>query len=201
VARVALPDIHIGRHDRARALVAGATGGAAISTAVVFPTDGVAPTDVAEAALAGLIAPILIGPAALIHAAAATAGLDISAFRPIEEADPKAAAGRAVLLAREGEAGLLMRCNLHTDDLMGAVVASQTGPWTARRISHIYWMDVPDHPRPLLLTDAAIDITPTLEDKADILRNAIDLAHVLGLAKPRVAILAAVEPATCWRSN
>jgi phosphotransacetylase len=129
----------------------------------------------------------------LIEAAAKNAGLDIAAFRVIDTQDAAEAAEKAVALVRSGEAGLLMKGNLHTDIFMHAVVTTQTGLRTARRISHVYLMDVPDYPRPLLLTDAAINIAPTLADKVDIIQNAIGLAHVLGIAQPRVAILAAVE--------
>jgi phosphotransacetylase len=128
-----------------------------------------------------------------IRAAAAEAGVDISLYRVIEEPDSSAAAVRAVALIRAGEAALLMKGSLHTDVLMHAVVAADTGLRTARHLSHVYLMDVPSYPRPLLITDAAINISPTLEGKRDIVQNAIDLAHVMGIAEPRVAILAAVE--------
>src|SRR3546814_756088 len=103
------------------------------------------------------------------------------------------AAAKAVALVRAGDAKLLMKGSLHTDELMGAVVSAATGLRTERRISHAYVMDVPGHPTPLIITDAAVNITPTLKDKADIIRNAIDLAHVIGIAAPKVAILSAVE--------
>jgi phosphotransacetylase len=170
-----------------------AAGGKAIVTAVVHPTDAAALHGALDAAAAGLITPVLIGPAASIEAAAKSAGIDIAAFRVIDTQDAAEAAEKAVALVRCGEAGLLMKGNLHTDIMMHAVVATQTGLRTARRISHVYLMDVPDYPRPLLLTDAAINITPSLADKVDIIQNAIGLAHVLGITQPRVAILAAVE--------
>ncbi|MDR3462712.1 MAG: bifunctional enoyl-CoA hydratase/phosphate acetyltransferase [Beijerinckiaceae bacterium] len=191
--RVALPYVRLANHDRTRALIAHAAGGQAIVTAVVHPTDAAALHGALDAAAAGLITPLLVGPAALIETAAKNAGLDIAAFRVIDTQDAAEAAEKAVALVRSGEAGLLMKGNLHTDVFMHAVVASQTGLRTARRISHVYLMDVPDYPRPLLLTDAAINIAPTLADKVDIIQNAIGLAHVLGIAQPRVAILAAVE--------
>jgi phosphotransacetylase len=140
-----------------------------------------------------LIAPILIGPEARIRAAALEAGRDIAGYRLIPAQHSHEAAALAVDLVRRGEAGLLMKGSLHTDELMGAVVSGATGLRTARRISHAYVMDVPGYPRPLIITDAAINIAPTLEEKADIIRNAIDLAHVLGVESPKVAILAAVE--------
>src|SRR5690606_30055374 len=114
-------------------------------------------------------------------------------FRKIDAGHSHDAAARAVALVRAGEAKLLMKGALHTDELMAAVISSTTGLRTERRISHAYLMDVPDHPAPLIITDAAINIMPTLEQKADIIRNAIDLAHVIGIAVPKVAILAAME--------
>jgi phosphotransacetylase len=140
-----------------------------------------------------LITPILVGPEARMRAAAEAAGVDISAFRLETTAHSHASAARAVALVRAGEAQLLMKGSLHTDELMHAVVAADTGLRTGRRISHVYVMDVPRYPRPLLITDAAVNIAPSLEDKRDIVQNAIDVAHVLGLARPRVAILSAVE--------
>jgi phosphate butyryltransferase len=164
-----------------------------VATAVVYPIDAASLLPALDAATAGLIVPVLIGPAAQIQAVAKAAGVDIAALRLIDAPDGPAAAAQAVALARAGEVALLMKGDLHTEDLMRAVVAAQTGLRTTRRISHVYLMDVPDYPRPLLVTDAAINITPTLADKAGIVQNAIDLAHVMGIAQPRVAILAAVE--------
>jgi phosphate butyryltransferase len=146
-----------------------------------------------EAAEAGLIAPILIGPEARIRAAAQEAEVDIAGCRIVPVPHSHAAAAKAVELVRSGEARLLMKGSLHTDELMGAVVAHETGLRTERRISHVYLMDVPGHAGPLIITDAAINIAPNLEEKADIIRNAVDLAHVIGIEKPRVAILSAVE--------
>jgi phosphotransacetylase len=140
-----------------------------------------------------LIAPILVGPEARIRAAAREAGKDIAGYRLVPAQHSHEAAALAVDLVHRGEAALLMKGSLHTDELMGAVVSGTTGLRMDRRISHAYVMDVPGYPRPLIITDAAINIAPTLEEKADIIRNAIDLAHVLGIASPKVAILAAVE--------
>jgi phosphate butyryltransferase len=193
VKRVTLPYVRVGRHDGTRALLARAEGGAAVATAVVYPVDAASLLPALDAATAGLIVPVLIGPAAQIQAVAKAAGVDIAALRLIDAPDGPAAAAQAVALARAGKVALLMKGDLHTEDLMHAVVAAQTGLRTTRRISHVYLMDVPDYPRPLLVTDAAINITPTLADKAGIVQNAIDLAHVMGIAQPRVAILAAVE--------
>ena len=192
-ARVPVPDVRIARHDRFHALVQGAASGEPAVTAVAHPCSADAVAAVAEAAEAGLIRPVLVGPATKIQAAAEAAGVDISAFRLIDAPHSHAAAARAVELVRAGEAALVMKGSLHTDELMAEVVHADTGLRTERRISHAYVMDVPGHPRPLVITDAAINITPTLEDKADIARNAIDLAHVIGIERPNVAIVAAVE--------
>lgn len=164
-----------------------------LATAVVHPCDPLSLAGAVHAAAAGLIVPILVGPEAKIRRAAAEAGLDISPFRLEPAPHSHAAAAAAVALVRSGQAGMIMKGSLHTDELMGAVVASATGLRTERRISHVYVMDVPSHPAPLLITDAAVNIAPTLLEKADIIRNAIDLAHVIGIAQPRVAILSAVE--------
>jgi phosphotransacetylase/acyl dehydratase len=196
VKRVTLPEVRVERHDRTLAMIARAADGIALATAVVYPDDAISLMAALEAAKAGLIVPILIGPAARIQQVAREAAVDISGLKMIDLSDPCAAAARAVALARSGEVGLLMKGNLHTADLMHAVVASEIGLRTARRISHVYLMDVPDYPRPLLVTDAAINITPDLMHKAAIVQNAIDLAHVIGIAQPRVAILAAVETVT-----
>jgi phosphate butyryltransferase len=146
-----------------------------------------------EAAAAGLITPILIGPADELRATAKASSLDIAAFRIIDAATAQTAASRAVQLVHDGEAAALMKGDLHTDIMMHEVMADSAGLRTARRISHVYLLDVPGYPRPLLLTDAAINLRPDLDQKADIIRNAIDLAHVIGIPAPRVAILAAVE--------
>lgn len=192
-ARMALPDVQIARHQRYRALLKAAAGGQPITTAIVHPCDPVSITAAAEAAARKLILPILVGPRGKVEAAAAEAKVDIKGFRVIDAPHSHAAASQAVALVRSGEARLLMKGSLHTDELMAAIVAPDTGLTTNRRISHVYVMDVPAYPRPLLITDAAINIAPSLEDKADIIRNAINLAHVIGIENPRVAILAAIE--------
>jgi phosphate butyryltransferase len=191
--RVVLPDVRVGRHDALHTILARAAGGIAVKTAVVFPVDSASLCAALDAAGAGLIAPILIGPAKRIQEVANAAGLDIAAFQLIDVPDTAAAAARAVGLASSGEVALLMKGDLHTDILMHEVVATARGLRSARIFSHVYLMDVPNYPRPLLLTDAAINISPDLEAKAGIVQNAIDLAHVIGIAQPRVAILAAVE--------
>ena len=189
---VEMPDVRLAYHQRHRNLLARAAG-PALPVAVAHPCDAASLRAAVEGAAAGLIEPILVGPPAKIRAAAALAQLDIAAFRLVDEPHSQAAATRAVALVRSGEAALLMKGSLHTDELIRAVIARDTGLRTARRLSHVYVMDVPSYPRALLLTDAAVNVTPTLIEKRDIVQNAIDLAHVMGIAKPRVAILAAVE--------
>ena len=191
--RITLPRVEVDRHDAMLAILARAAGGAPVATAVVYPVDPASLLAALDAAKAGLIAPVLIGPAVRIAEVAKAAGADISTLRLIDAPDARAAAARAVALARAGEVALLMKGDLHTDEMMHPVVASETGLRTARQISHVYLLDVPDYPRPLLLTDVAINIRPTLAEKVGIVQNAIDLAHVIGIALPRVAILAAVE--------
>jgi phosphate butyryltransferase len=191
--RVAMPDVIVGRHDAMHGAVARAAVGVPVVTGVVYPIDAVSLAGAVAAADAGLIAPVLIGPAAAIGKVAQANHLDIAGFQLIEAEDAVAASAAAVRLARTGEVALLMKGDLHTDVLMHEVVASTTGLRTARIISHIYLLDVPGYARLLMVTDAAINITPNLAEKAGIVQNAIDLAHVIGIAQPRVAILAAVE--------
>ena len=164
-----------------------------VSVAVCHPCDQVSLEGPVEAAHLGLIRPILVGPEAKIQQVAREFGIDIAGLRIVDTAHSHDSAKRAVELCRAGEAEVLMKGSLHTDELMHEVAARDTGLRTARRISHVFIMDVPTYPRTLLITDAAINIQPTLEDKADILQNAIELAHVLGIDKPKVAILSAVE--------
>ena len=183
-------------HALFRQLVVRCAGLEPLATAVAHPCDALSLAGALDAASAGLIVPILVGPEAKIRAAADSAGLDISACRLEPAPHSHAAAERSVALVRSGEAAMLMKGALHTDELMHAVVADDTGLRTARRISHAFLMDVKHYPRPLLITDAAINVRPSLEDKQDIVQNVIDLAHVLGIAKPRVAILSAVETVT-----
>jgi phosphotransacetylase len=173
--------------------MAQAKGHQPMATAIAHPCDASAVGAAVEAAQAGLIAPILVGPEAKIRKAAEAAGVDISPYRLVDAPHSEAAAAAAVDLVRKGEAALLMKGSLHTDELLHAVLAPDSGLRTGRRLSHVYLMDVPAYPRPLLVTDAAVNIAPDLEAKRDIVQNAIDLAHVLGVATPRVAILAAVE--------
>src|SRR6516165_2915129 len=164
-----------------------------VTTAVAHPCDEISLKGAVEAARLGLIAPILIGPPDRIRAVAARAELDISGFPLRESAHSHDSAEKAVALVREGKAEALMKGSLHTDELMGAVVARDTGIRTARRISHCFVMDVPGHKDPLIITDAAVNIAPDLADKVDIVQNAIDLGHALRFDEVRVAILSAVE--------
>ncbi|HEX3918077.1 MAG TPA: bifunctional enoyl-CoA hydratase/phosphate acetyltransferase [Caulobacteraceae bacterium] len=180
-------------HAWYKALLARAEGRPPVATAVVHPCDALSIGAAAEAASIGLIAPILVGPITKVRAAAAGAKIDISGFRLEDAPHSHAAAARAVALVRDGTAGLLMKGSLHTDELMHAVMDGALGLRTERRVSHVYLMDLPGHERPLLVTDAAINIAPDLEDKRDIIQNAIDLAHVMGFETPKVAILSAVE--------
>lgn len=191
--RVELPDVRLSRHESLRAILVRAAGSAPMSTAIVHPCDAHSVSTAAEAARAGLIAPILVGPKTKIQRAAEEAHVDISKFRLVDTPHSEAAAIKAVALVRAGEAELLMKGSLHTDELLHAVLASDKGLRTGRRLSHVYLMDVPSYPRPLLITDAAINIAPDLEQKRDIVQNAIDMAHVMGIAMPRVALLSAIE--------
>ena len=164
-----------------------------VATAVAHPCDQISLEGVVEAAGLGLIEPILVAPPARLRDIAKQAGLDISHFPLKESAHSHDSAAKAVELVREGKAEALMKGSLHTDELMGAVVARDTGIRTARRISHCFVMDVPGHNDPLIITDAAVNITPDLADKVDIVQNAIDLGHALRFAEVRVAILSAME--------
>jgi phosphate acetyltransferase len=164
-----------------------------VTTAVAHPCDKISLKGAMEAARLGLIEPILVAPPARIREVAREAGLDISAFPLKESAHSHDSAEKAVELVREGKAEALMKGSLHTDELMGAVVARDTGIRTARRISHCFVMDVPGHKDPLIVTDAAVNIAPDLADKVDIVQNAIDLGHALRFEEVRVAILSAME--------
>jgi phosphotransacetylase len=167
-----------------------------VSTAVAHPCEESALAAAIEAGAKGLITPILVGPAAKIRDLAQKSGIALGATAIVDVPHSHAAAARAVELVRKGDAELLMKGSLHTDELLGAVVARETGLRTGRRISHVFLMDVPTYHKVLIVTDAAINIAPTLEDKADICQNAIDLAVTMGVKKPKVAILAAVETVT-----
>ncbi len=195
--RVHLPEVELREKGRFhRKLVAMTQGLAPIRTAVVHPVDTVSLLGAIEASREQLIVPVLIGPKAKIRAAAAQAQIDISPYEFISTEHSEAAATLAVAMARAGKVEALMKGALHTDELMHAVVDGDQGLRTARRISQVFVIDAPGYPRPLFVTDAAINVYPTLDDKRDIVQNAIDLAHVLGIAMPKVAILAAVETVT-----
>jgi phosphate acetyltransferase len=195
--RVHLPEVTISdRELRYSHLLSISAGLAPIPIAVAHPCDKESLGGPVQAAEAGLVIPILVGPEAKIRAVAEEFGLNIAGFEIIDTPHSHASAEVAVELCRSGRADALMKGSLHTDELMGAVVSREKGLRTARRISHVFLADVPTYPHPLMITDAAITIEPTLEDKVDIIQNAIDLAHVLGLAEPKVAILSAVETVT-----
>lgn len=181
------------RYER---LIAMTRGLEPLPTAVVHPVDTASLVGAVESARANLIIPILIGPQARIRAAADQAQVDLTPYKIVSAQHSEAAAAQAVAMARTGEVQALMKGALHTDELMRAVVDSEQGLRTARRISHVFAIDAPAYPRPLFVTDAAINVSPTLDDKRDIIQNAIDLVHALGIAEPRVAILSAVETVT-----
>jgi len=180
-------------HDRFRELLAKAQKLPPMPTAVVHPCDKVSLEAVVEAARLKLIDPILVGPEDRIRAVADENRIDISKFKIVDAEYSQDSAAKAVELVREGRADALMKGSLHTDEVMGAVVKRDTGLRTARRISHCFVMDVPGHDQPLVITDAAINIAPTLKDKIDITQNAIDLARALGAEEVRVAVLSAME--------
>jgi phosphate acetyltransferase len=165
----------------------------ALSTAVVWPLSDVALRGTVEAALEGLIEPTLIGDEAAMKALAAKIGVDISTYPILHAETERQAAELGVAMCRSGNALAMMKGSLHTDELMKAAMKSDTGLRTAKRISHVFIMDTPAYARTLLITDAAINITPELEDKVHIVQNAIDLAHALGIPEPKVALLSAVE--------
>lgn len=181
------------RHEKYERLIRSAQHMPAIGMAVAHPCDAVSLESAVEAAKLGFVKPILVGPAARVRAVATEAGLDIAPFELVDSEHSHDSAAKAVALVRAGRAEALMKGSLHTDELMAAVVARDTGVRTARRISHCFIMDVPGHADALIITDAAVNIAPTLEEKVDILQNAIDLARALGAPEVRVAILSAME--------
>jgi phosphate butyryltransferase len=191
--RTAMPEVHLQRHQKFRQLIGRARALPPQQTAVVHPCDESSLRAVLDAVAEKLIVPLLVGPTAKIQRAAETLGADISGFELIDVPHSHAAAEKAVELVRAGSARLLMKGSLHTDELMGAVVAREKGLRTERRVSHCFLMDVPTLPEILIVTDAAVNISPTLEGKVDIAQNAIDLAHAIGIEQPRMAVLSAVE--------
>jgi phosphate acetyltransferase len=167
-----------------------------IPTAVVYPCEAGALTGAYEATKLGLIEPIFVGPLSEIEQTASESGINLGIPKVVDVPDSHEAAFTAVELIRHGKAEILMKGSLHTDELMSAIVSRDKGLRTGRRISHVFLMDVPTYHKVLIITDAAINIAPTLEDKVDICQNAIDLARSLGVERPKVAILAAVETVT-----
>ncbi|ATE59522.1 bifunctional enoyl-CoA hydratase/phosphate acetyltransferase [Thauera sinica] len=192
--QVRLPEVKI--LDRARRyghLLGISAGLPPIPIAVAYPCDRESLAGPLQAARAGLVKPILVGPAGRIRAVAEEHGLELDGCPVVDVPDAMAAASAAVAMCRDGEAEALMKGCLHTDELMRCVVSREHGLRTGRRISHVFLADVPTYPHPLMITDAAISIEPSLEDKVSIVQNAIDLARTMNIAEPRVAILAAVE--------
>ena len=192
--RILLPEVQL--HDHGawyRHLLELGSGLAPIRMAVVHPVDSNTLLGVIEAAQAGLIVPVLVGPKDKIQAVALAHDIDVSPYTVVPTEHSHAAAEQAVALTRAGEVDAVMKGSMHTDELMHAVLAPGIGLATARRMSHVFVEGVPTYPRPLLLTDAVLNIYPDLEAKKDIVQNAIDLAHVLGIDVPKVAILSVVE--------
>jgi phosphotransacetylase/acyl dehydratase len=195
-SNLATPELILRRNDGFASLFQACRGLAPVTCAIVHPCDRDSLRGSIEAATLGLIVPVLVGPEAKIRAVAEGEHIDLAPYRIVATEHSHAAADKAVAMARNGEVESLMKGSLHTDELMAAVVATATGLRTDKRISHVFVMDVPAYPRMLLVTDAAVNITPDLECKAGICQNAIRLAHVLGIAEPKVAILSAIETVT-----
>jgi phosphotransacetylase len=192
-AATARPDIMLHRHKHLEQLMARSAQTPALSAAVAWPCDRDSLLGALEAMRHGALRPILVGPRAVIEEVARAAGASLEGCEVVEAETPVMAAAAAVKLCREGRAGALMKGSLHTDELMAAVVAREGGLRGARRVSHVFAMDVPSYPKPLFITDAAINIAPDLATKADIIQNAVDMLRALGVAQPKVAILSAVE--------
>ena len=188
-----LPHVRPRLHDKYLRLIEAAQKLPPVITAVAHPCDEASLEGAVEARRLRLIEPVLVGPPGRIRDLAARHHIDITDLPIVESAHSHDSAAKAVALVREGKVGALMKGSLHTDELMGAVVARDTGIRTDRRISHCFVMDVPGHADPLIITDAAVNIAPTLEDKLHIVQNAIDLAHAVGFPEVRVAILSAME--------
>ena len=183
-------------HEKYQRLIKAALSLPAIKVAVAHPCDDVSLQGAVEAARLRLIEPILVGPVQRIRSVAEAAGLEIGTMDIVASEHSHDSAAKSVGLVTEGRVEALMKGSLHTDELMGAVVARDAGIRTARRISHCFVMDVPRHPDALIITDAAVNIVPTLDDKVDIVQNAIDLAHAMGVTEVRVALLSAMETVT-----
>lgn len=193
-SRMVLPKVHINNPGaQLERLVIITADYEPIRMAVVHPVDRNSLMGAIDASRAHLIIPVLVGPLEKIQVIADKEGINLSDYEVIDTEHSHEAAAKSVAMARAGEVDALMKGSLHTEELMRAAVQKGTGITTARRMSHVFMMDVPNYPRPLFITDAAINIEPTLEDKVDIVQNAIDLAHALNLENPKVALLAAVE--------
>jgi len=193
VKRKQMPGIRLRRHDRYDAFIERAKASPTVRAAIVHPCSPIAIQGAIEVRDEDLLEPVLIGPRAKIEAAAEAAGVSLDGFDIIETEHSHAAAAKAVEMAVSGEVSVLVKGSLHTDELLGAVVARDSGLRTERRISHVYAMDIPAYGKPLIVTDAAVNILPSLDQKRDICQNAVDLMHQLGVEEPLVAVLAAVE--------
>jgi phosphate acetyltransferase len=194
--RAALPTLHLFDPEaRIEEWLATLRGHPAVRCAVVHPCDEASLRGAIDAADDGLIVPVLVAPRARLETLAASLGLSLAGIEIVDSEHSHASATLAAGMAARGEVGMLMKGSLHTDELMGAVLAER-GLRTGRRMSHVFRFEVPAYPRPLLVTDAAVNIAPTLEEKADIVRNAVDLARALGVDRPKVALLSAVETVT-----
>ncbi|TYB85383.1 bifunctional enoyl-CoA hydratase/phosphate acetyltransferase [Oceaniovalibus sp. ACAM 378] len=195
--RTALPEVHLHKRGaRFDELIKATASLAPVVTAVVHPCDALSLEGALEAGLKGMIVPILVGPRAKIEATAAEMKRDLSGIEIVDVPHSHAAAEQAVALARAGKVHMLMKGKLHTDELLRPIVNKETGLRTERRMSHVFALDVPNYLKPLLISDAAINIFPDLATKRDIVQNAIDLAHALGIDLPKVALLSAVETVT-----
>ena len=184
------------KHEKYDALIRACEALAPVKTAVAHPCDEISLSAAVAAAQARLIEPLLVGPQGRIRTLAATLGLDLSPWRLVDVPHSHAAAEKAVALVRAGEADVLMKGSLHTDEMMAEVVREATGLRTGKRMSHVFIMDVPTYPKALFITDGAVNIFPSLEDKVEIVQNAVHLAHALGVGVPKVAILSALETIT-----
>ncbi len=190
------PHVRQRRHDKYQRLIDAAQKLTPVVTVVAHPCDDVSLEGAIEARRMRLIEPVLVGPGGRIRDLAARYGIDIAGIRIVDAAHSHDSAAKAVALVREAKAEALMKGSLHTDELMCAAVSHDAGIRTERRISHCFVMDVPNHLDPLIITDAAVNIAPTLLEKIDIVQNAIDLAHAVGFPEVRVAILSAMETVT-----
>ena len=188
-----LPELQVIAHEQLNMLIEKCKNLDVLPTAIIFPCDKTALECACEGARLGLIDPVLVGPQDTISVLATEHGLDISSFRLVNARHESDAAAKGVALAKAGEVGAVMKGSLHTDALMGAVVRRDGGLRTNRRVSHVFVMSVPTYPKPLLITDGVVNIFPNVDDKAHIIQNAVGLANILGVARPKVGILSAVE--------